>query len=90
MGRKLHLVVGSDDRHARAFLTEEHGVHRNGDFFDVDLRRKMHLAEGAAQQASVLVGNIDFGQQGAGRWIDRLGGARHGAVEFLAGNLLTA
>ncbi len=80
MGRKLHFVVGPNDRNARALLTEEHGVDRDGEFVDVDLGIEMNFAEGAAKQATVFVGHVDFGEQGAGRGIDRLGGAGYGAL----------
>ncbi len=87
-GAQLHLVVGADDGDPRALGAEEHGVDRNRELLHVGADREVHLAEGAGQQAPILVGHIDFGEQGAGRRVDGLGGARHHAGELLAGKLL--
>src|SRR5208282_6686897 len=69
-GAKLNFVVGSDHGEARAFLTEEHGVDGDGELVGVNFGIEMHFAEGTAEQAAVFVGNVYFGEQGAGRGIN--------------------
>ncbi len=71
-----------------SFVAEQHGIDRNRHLLRIDVGLEMHFAERAGQQFAVLVGNVDFGQQGSSRGIDGVSRSRHGASKLLAGKFL--
>ena len=84
----MHFATVVDNGDLWSLGTEQHGVYRNRDPWNRSPSRKMHLPERAGQELAILVGNIHFGVQGAGRGIDGIGGADHRSQEFLAGIFL--
>ena len=84
-GLQLDLAVGADGGHARAFGAEQHHVLRHQQRVGAAADRQFDLHVGAGQQRVVVVGQVDFQLQRAGGGVDGAGGARHRALELLAG-----
>src|SRR6476469_2317018 len=80
----MDFVIGAYHGNPWAFRAEEQGIYWNREARDLDRNGEMNLSIRPRQQMAPGIGNINFGQQGACRWIDGVRGTDHFAAEFLA------